>query len=109
MSSQQRAMTGPRRLGNALRALILDFSNRELALLGVARVCTSFASWCFALALAVYGFEAHGAVGVGLVALVRFLPGAIAALFAGRLIDRHPRRNVLLASSVATAVVLAGA
>jgi MFS family permease len=100
---------GARKLGYALRALAIDFGNRDLALLGVARVGASFANWSFAIALGVYGFEAHGAVGVGLVALVRFLPGAIASPFAGLFVDRCSRRMVLLAGSVAMAVVLAGA
>jgi MFS family permease len=100
---------GARKLGYALRALAIDFGNRDLGLLGVARVGTSFANWSFAIALGVYGFEAHGAVGVGLVALVRFLPGAVASPFAGLLIDRYPRRMVLLASSLAMGAVLAGA
>jgi MFS family permease len=100
---------GARKLGYALRALALDFGNRDLGLLGLARVATSFANWSFAIALGVYGFEAHGAVGVGLVALVRFLPGAVASPFAGLLIDRYPRRTALLASSLAMALVLAGA
>lgn len=98
-----------RKLGYVLRALALDFGNRDLGLLGVARVATSFANWCFAIGLGVYGFEAHGAVGVGLVATVRLLPGAIASPFAGILSDRHSRRMVLLGSSLAMAAVLAGA
>ncbi|HVQ60291.1 MAG TPA: MFS transporter [Solirubrobacterales bacterium] len=101
--------SGVRKLGSALRALAIDFGNRDLGLLGVARVGTSFANWSFAIALGVYGFEAHGAVGVGLVALVRFLPGAIASPFAGLLIDRYPRRTVLLGCSLAMGLVLAGA
>ena len=98
-----------RKLGLSLRALMLDFSNRDLGLLGIARIGTSFAGWCFAIALGVYGFEAHGAVGVGLVALIRFAPGAVASPFAGLLIDRYPRRTVLLLSSLAMGLVLAGA
>src|SRR5262249_17947306 len=70
---------------------------------------TSFASWAFTLALGVYGFEAHGAVGVGIVALFRFLPAALAAPLVGLLIDRLSRRNVMLFGSIACAVILAGA
>ncbi|HEY6731748.1 MAG TPA: MFS transporter [Solirubrobacterales bacterium] len=88
---------------------MIDLENRDLGLLGVARIGISFASWSFAIALGVYGFEAHGVVGVGLVALIRLLPGAIASPFAGLLADRYPRRDVLLLSSVAMALVLAGA
>jgi MFS family permease len=97
------------KLGLALRALAIDFSNRDLGLLGVARVGASFANWSFAIALGVYGFEAHGTVGVGLVALVRLLPGAISSPFAGLLIDRYSRRSVLIGCSLGMTVVLAGA
>jgi MFS family permease len=101
--------TVARTVGFGLRSLVIDFENRDLGLLGVARIGTSFASWAFTIALGVYGFEAHGALGVGLVAVVRLLPGALASPFAGTLIDRHSRRTVILVSSAAMAVVLAGA
>jgi len=92
-----------------LRALVIDFENRDLGLLGAARIGLSFSSWSFAIALGVYGFEAHGVVGAGLVALVRLLPGAIASPFAGLVADSLPRRTVLLASSILMAAILAGA
>ncbi|HWH19024.1 MAG TPA: MFS transporter, partial [Solirubrobacterales bacterium] len=75
----------------------------------LGKVLTSFAAWSFAIGLAVYGFEAHGIVGVGVVALIRYLPGAAAAPIAGVVIDRASRRNVLVASAAAMAVVLIGA
>lgn len=92
-----------------VRALVLDFENRDLGLLGAARIGVSFASWSFAIALGVYGFDAHGVVGVGLVATVRLLPGAIASPFAGLLADRYPRQLVLVFACLAMAAVLAGA
>lgn len=98
-----------RKLKISLHALMIDFENRDLGLLGVARIGISFANWSFAIALGVYGFEAHGVVGVGLVALIRLLPGAIASPFCGLLADRNSRRDVLGVSSVVMAVVLAGA
>ncbi len=98
-----------RQLRTVLHALALHLDEPNHARLGLARVLTSFAAWCFAIALGVYGFESHGIVGVGLVALIRFLPGAVAAPLAGLLIDRYSRRSVLLASAVAMAFVLAGA
>lgn len=93
----------------SVHALMIDFENRDLGLLGVARIGIAFASWSFAIALGVYGFEAHGVVGVGLIALVRLLPGALASPFAGLIADRYSRRDVLVFSSLAMAVVLAGA
>jgi len=92
-----------------LHALVIDFENRDLGLLGSARIGLSFSSWSFAIALGVYGFEAHGVVGAGLVALVRLLPGAFASPFAGLVADRYPRRTVLLASATLMAAILAGA
>jgi MFS family permease len=94
-------------LVSLLRAVVLDFSNRDLGLLGLAKAGTSFASWAFAIALGVYGFEVGGAVAVGVVALVRLAPGAIASPFGGLLGDRYPRRSVLLGSCLALALVLA--
>ncbi|HET7443881.1 MAG TPA: cyclic nucleotide-binding domain-containing protein [Solirubrobacterales bacterium] len=102
-------MHGARELKLVLRALTVDLDNRDLTLLGLARLAVSFASWSFTIALGVYGFEAHGAVGVGLVAVIRLLPGALASPFAGILSDRYPRRAVMLWSSAAMAVVMAGA
>jgi MFS family permease len=98
-----------RKLRLVVRALIIDFDDSNRARLGLSRVLTSFAGWCFAIALGVYGFEAHGIVGVGLVALIRFLPGALAAPIAGLIIDRHSRKLVLVFSSLGMALVLAGA
>jgi MFS family permease len=102
-------MRGARELKLIFHALTIDLGNRDLTLLGLARLGVSFSSWCFTIALGVYGFEAHGALGVGLVAVVRLLPGALAAPFAGMLSDRYPRRAVMLWSTAAMAVVLAGA
>jgi MFS family permease len=95
------------RLASTLGAVVVDFGNRDLGLLGVARVGISYASWCLAISLGVYGFEVGGAVAVGVVALVRLLPGALASPFAGLLGDRFPRRNVLIGSGLAITLVLA--
>jgi MFS family permease len=92
-----------------VRALTVDFENPDMGLLGVSTALSSFATWCFTIALGVYGFEAHGAAGVGIVALVRYLPAAIVSPLVGLLIDRFPRRSVMLGSALAAAVVLCGA
>lgn len=96
-------------LTTSLRALVVDFTNPDMGLLGVATAAISFATWCFTIALGVYGFEAHGAAGVGIVALVRFLPAAIVSPLVGLLIDRFPRRSVMLASAGTATAVLAAA
>ncbi len=92
-----------------MRALAVDFANPDMGFLGVSTAATSFATWCFTIALGVYGFEAHGAAGVGFVALVRFLPAAIVSPLVGLLIDRFPRRSVMLASIAAATAVLCAA
>jgi MFS family permease len=97
------------RFASVFGAVAVDFGNRDLALLGIARVGISYASWCLALALGVYGFEVGGAAAVGVVALVRLLPGALASPFAGLLGDRLSRRDVLIGSGLAVTVVLAAA
>jgi MFS family permease len=94
-------------LVSILRAVVLDFGNRDLGLLGLAKAGFSFSSWSFAIALGVYGFEIGGAVAVGVIALVRLAPGAIASPFAGLLGDRYPRQSVLVGSCLALALVLA--
>jgi MFS family permease len=99
---------GGRELKLIFSALTIDFSNGNLALLGLSRLSVSFSNWCFAIALGIYGFEAHGAFGVGLVAVIRLLPGALAAPFAGMLSDRYPRRMVMFWSSAAMGTVLVG-
>src|SRR3954447_18107921 len=93
-------------LKTSARALAVDFANPDMGRLGISAAAISFATWSFTIALGVYGFEAHGAAGVGIVALVRFLPAAIVSPLVGLLIDRFPRRSVMLASAATAAVVL---
>jgi MFS family permease len=96
-------------IGSVLGALLVDFGNRDLGILGIARVGASFAAWSFAISLGVYGFDHGGATAVGVVALVRLAPGAIASPFAGLLSDRFSRRAVLIGSGIAMSAVLAAA
>jgi len=92
-----------------VRALATDLADRDQGLLGFAAALVWFATWSFTIALGVYGFDAHGAAGVGIVALVRFLPAALVSPLVGLLIDRFPRRSVMLGSAIAATVVLGGA
>jgi MFS family permease len=92
-----------------IRALAIDFKTPSRARLAIGKILTAFSSWSFFIALSVYGFEAHGIVGVGIVALIRYLPGAAAAPLAGIWIDRYSRRTVLVSSAGAMALVLTGA
>jgi MFS family permease len=96
-------------LRSILSALAVDFGNRDLGLLGLSKAGNSFASWSFAISLGVYGFDHGGATAVGVVALVRLAPGALASPFAGLLSDRFSRRAVLIWSSLGVAAVLGAA
>jgi MFS family permease len=97
-----------RKLRLVAHALFIHLDDPDRGRLGIARILTSFSAWCFAIALGVYGFEAHGVLGVGLVALIRYLPGALAAPIAGVMIDRYSRRTVLVAAAASMFVILAG-
>jgi MFS family permease len=90
-----------------MRALGTVFANPGLRTLELAWAGVSLATWSYVIALGVYAFEVGGPAAVGLVGLVRLLPGALASPIAGMIGDRHPRRNVLSASAVATALALA--
>jgi MFS family permease len=95
------------RLAASLRAPVDVFRNPDLRRLELAWAAMSFATWAFAIALAVYAFDVGGAAAVGVVGVLRLLPGAFAAPFAGLLGDTHSRRGVLLGSAAATAGTLA--
>jgi Cyclic nucleotide-binding domain/Major Facilitator Superfamily len=93
-------------MANALRALAATFANPDLRSIQVAWAAFSFANWGYIIALGVYAFDVGGPAAVGVVGFIRLLPAALAAPFAGLLGDRHSRRAVLMASSVAGAAVL---
>ena len=98
-----------RRLRTSLGAVAAAFDNPDMRRLQIAWAGTSFALWSFAIALGVYAFEVSGATAVGIAALVRLLPGAIASPFAGLVGDRYSRKSVLLASTAVGGIVLATA
>ncbi len=103
-------MTGlARQLSSSVGALAAVFRNPGLARLELAKAAMSFAEWAFAIALGVYAFDKGGAALVGIAALVRLAPGAVASPFAGLIGDRHSRRNILLASLATGGAVLIGA
>src|SRR5207248_11385030 len=89
-----------RQLGSSFRALGAVFANPGLRWMELARAAMSLAIWSYVIALGVYAFDVGGATAVGLVALVRLLPGALAAPVGGILVDRHSRRAVLVLSSL---------
>ena len=57
-------------------------------------------NWAYLVALGVYAYEQGGAAAVGLVGVIRLIPGALAAPFTSALADRYPRVWVMIGSDL---------
>ena len=88
---------------DAFRAVV---ANPNLRRLQLAWAGSNLGTWGYGVALAVYAYDHGGAAAVGLVALLRWIPAAIAAPFMGVLGDRHSRRLVMVASDLGRVVVV---
>jgi MFS family permease len=93
----------PTRSLDAFRSVL---HNPNLRRLQLAWVGSNLGTWGYGVALAVYAYKHGGATAVGVVALVRFIPAAIAAPFMGTLGDRYPRRLVMVLSDTGRIVVV---
>ena len=102
-------MSGLKALSVAGCALRDALGTRSLRRLQTAWAASSLGGWTFFIALAVYAYDVGGATAVGVAAIVRMAPAALAAPAMSMLGDRYSRRNVLLVLALARAVVLAGA
>ncbi|MFM9043305.1 MAG: MFS transporter, partial [bacterium] len=87
-------------------ALGAVFTNPGLRNLELSWGALSVATWSYAIALSVYAFDYGGAAAVGLVALIRLLPGAVASPLAGLVSDKHSRRLVLIVSTLLVTATL---
>ena len=90
----------------SIEALRSVFRNLNLRRLQLAWAGSNLGTWGYGIALAVYAYDRGGAQAVGLVALLRWIPAAIAAPFMGVLGDRHSRRLVMVASDLGRVVVI---
>src|SRR3954454_15232722 len=95
-----------RGLSSVRDSLDAALATTDLRRLQLAWLASASGSWVFFIALAVYAYDGHGAAGVGAAALVRMVPAGLAAPFAGTIADRTSRRDVLLVSLVARALIL---
>jgi MFS family permease len=93
--------------GVALCALRDALGTSPLRRLQAAWAASSLGGWAFFVTLSVYAYEVGGASAVGLAAVARMAPAALAAPATSMLGDRHSRRNVLLALCLLRAGVLA--
>jgi MFS family permease len=94
-------------LRESWRAVQAVFHNRSLRQLQLAWAGSIIGTWAYAVALIVFAYDHGGASAVGLVALIRWLPAAIASPFAAILGDRYPRVLVMLGSDLLRAAGLA--
>jgi MFS family permease len=90
--------------GRALRDALATSALRRVQ---AAWAACSVGSWTFFVALSVYAYGVGGASAVGLAAVVRMAPAALAAPAMSLLGDRYSRRNVLLVLALVRAGVLA--
>lgn len=95
-----------KQLAESASALKAVFANPNLRRLQLAWAGSNLGTWAYGIALAVYAYDKGGAVAVGFVGLIRWIPAAVAAPFMGLLGDRYPRRRVMIASDLGRVVVV---
>ena len=76
------------------------FRNANLRWLELAWCASIVGQYAFFVTVSVYAYGIGGEKAVGLIFLVRLIPAAIIAPFAGMLGDRYPRERVLLFTNV---------
>lgn len=86
---------GGSRLGVVRDALSANVRSRDLRRAQLAFAAGWTSEWALTVALGIVAFRDGGAAAVGLVALVRLLPGAIAGPFLATLADRVRRERVI--------------
>lgn len=97
------------KLGDSLAAIRSNFSNPQLRRLQLAGAGSITGQWAYAIALAVFAFNHGGAKAVGIVALIRTIPSALAAPFTSTLADRFPRVAVMASASLGRTITLGSA
>jgi MFS family permease len=100
-------MDGESRLSGVAQLVGAGLATGPLRRLQLASAASGLGSWTFFVALAVYAYRAGGPTAVGAAALVRMVPAGLAAPAAGVLVDRRPRRDVLLAALALRALIVA--
>jgi MFS family permease len=90
------------------RSLTDALATSDLRRLQLTWTFASIGSWTFFIVLAVYAYDQGGATAVGVAALARMVPAGLAAPLSGMIVDRSSRREVLLASTLGRALLLAG-
>jgi MFS family permease len=98
-----------RRIAESASAFRDVLRNEELRRLQLAWTAHIVGHWAYTIAVSVYAYEVGGEAAVGLLLLLRFVPAALIAPFAGLLADRYRRERVLLAVNLSRLVLVGGA
>jgi MFS family permease len=93
----------------SFRALGAVLSSPPLRRLQLAWAGSIIGDWAYLVALGVYAYDQGGASAVGLVGLIRLIPGAFIAPFSASFVDRFRRVAVMVVSDVARFALMAAA
>jgi MFS family permease len=88
------------RIGESAAAFKSVFANPSLRRLELAWAASIVGNWAYLVAVSVYAYDIGGEAAVGLLLLLRLVPAALIAPFAGLLADRYPRERVLLVANL---------
>jgi MFS family permease len=94
------------RLRQARDAFALNVHNRDLRRAQLSFACAWTSEWMLTVGLGIVAFEDGGVGAVGVIALVRMLPGAIAGPVLAGITDRMRRERVIVAIGVVRGVCL---
>jgi MFS family permease len=94
------------RLRDSFAAFGAIFVNRDLRRVAIAWTSFMTGQWAYYVALSVFAYNEGGAAAVGLVGVIRAIPGAISAPISATLADRYRRERVILVAQLGRAVVL---
>ena len=97
------------RLRESAAAFAAVWRNANLRWLELAWASAVVGHYAFLISVSVYAYTVGGEKAVGLVFLVRLIPAALVAPFAGMLGDRYPREKVLLYTNLARVLLVAAA
>jgi hypothetical protein len=83
--------------------------HRDLRLLIISFLVDQIGSWSYLIVISVYVFDrTHSTLWLAALAVCRWGPGLLLASYGGVIADRYERVTVLIASSLASAVLMTG-
>lgn len=96
-------------LGEAFTPIAAVFRNRNLRRIELAFAGSVVGDWAYATAVTVWAYGVGGAKAVGVWAAIRLLGMAIIAPIAAGLVDRLPRKAVMVGADLVRAALVVGA